>query len=49
LEIQRGTRIAQMVIAPVRQVRIVEARSLEATERESGGFGSTGMTTSKTS
>jgi dUTP pyrophosphatase len=48
-EIRRGTRIAQMVIAPVRQVTIVEARGLDATERESGGFGSTGMTTSKTS
>ena len=48
-EIRRGTRIAQMVIAPVRQVTIVEARGLGATERESGGFGSTGMTQSKPS
>jgi dUTP pyrophosphatase len=48
-EIRRGTRIAQMVIAPVRQVTIVEAQSLEATKRESGGFGSTGMAPSKPS
>jgi dUTP pyrophosphatase len=43
LDIPRGTRIAQMVIAPVRQATIVEARGLDATERDSGGFGSTGM------
>ena len=47
-EIQRGTRIAQMVIAPVRRVTIIETRSLDATERESGGFGSTGMAAKRT-
>jgi dUTP pyrophosphatase len=42
-EIRRGTRIAQMVIAPIEQVKIVESRGLGATGRKSGGFGSTGL------
>jgi dUTP pyrophosphatase len=41
-EITRGTRIAQMVIAPIIQARIVESARLDATGREGGGFGSTG-------
>jgi dUTP pyrophosphatase len=41
-EIQRGTRIAQMVIAPVCQVKVVETTTLDVTRREGGGFGSTG-------
>jgi dUTP pyrophosphatase len=40
--IRRGERIAQMVIAPVAQVELVPAASLSATDRGSGGFGSTG-------
>ena len=40
--IRRGERIAQMVIAPVVQVELVPAVSLSATERGSGGYGSTG-------
>jgi dUTP pyrophosphatase len=44
-EIWRGTRIAQMVIAPIQQAKIVESTSLDATGREAGGFGSTGMAT----
>jgi dUTP pyrophosphatase len=40
--IRRGERIAQMVIAPVTQVELVPAASLSATDRGSGGFGSTG-------
>ena len=40
--IRRGDRIAQMVIAPVVQVELVSAAKLSATERGSGGFGSTG-------
>ena len=46
-EIRRGTRIAQMVIAPIQQAKIVESTSLDATGREAGGFGSTGMATAK--
>ena len=41
-EIKRGTRIAQMIIAPIVQARIVESGSLDQTGREGGGFGSTG-------
>ena len=40
--IRRGERIAQMVIAQVAQVELVPAASLSATDRGSGGFGSTG-------
>jgi dUTP pyrophosphatase len=41
--IQRGERIAQMVIAPVVQAQLVPATgALSATARGSGGFGSTG-------
>jgi dUTP pyrophosphatase len=41
--IQRGDRIAQMILAPVTQVTLQEAQTLRASERGSGGFGSTGM------
>ena len=40
--IRRGERIAQMVIAPVVQVELVGITALSATDRGSGGFGSTG-------
>ena len=40
--IRRGERIAQMVIAAVTQVELVAVAELSATERGSGGFGSTG-------
>jgi dUTP pyrophosphatase len=40
--IQRGDRIAQLVISPVIHVEIVASDSLGSTERGSGGFGSTG-------
>lgn len=40
--IRRGERIAQMVIAPVVQAQLVSVVTLSATERGSGGFGSTG-------
>ena len=41
--IQRGDRIAQMVIAPVIQAVWEEVDDLGATERGAGGFGSTGV------
>lgn len=41
-EIERGMRIAQMVIAPVTQASFTGIDSLSETERGSGGFGSTG-------
>ncbi len=40
--IERGERIAQMIIAPVHQAAFIETDSLESTDRGSGGFGSTG-------
>jgi dUTP pyrophosphatase len=40
--VERGMRIAQAVLAPVIRVTWHEAKTLEETERGSGGFGSTG-------
>lgn len=40
--IERGMRIAQMVIAPVVQVEFAEVYALSDTTRGAGGFGSTG-------
>ena len=41
--VERGMRIAQMVIAPVTQVHVVEVSETSATARGTGGFGSTGI------
>ena len=41
-EIQRGERIAQMVIAPYAQAVMAEVEALDETARGAGGFGSTG-------
>ena len=40
--IRRGERIAQMVIAPVVQAKLVAVATLSDTDRGGGGFGSTG-------
>jgi dUTP pyrophosphatase len=40
--IARGDRIAQMVVARVEQVELVEVAGLEETARGTGGFGSSG-------
>ena len=40
--IARGDRIAQMVVAPVTTVELVEVETLDETERGAGGFGSSG-------
>jgi dUTP pyrophosphatase len=40
--IKRGERIAQMVVAPVTQVRWEETASLNDTQRGAGGFGHSG-------
>lgn len=42
--VERGTRIAQAVLAPVVRGRWHEVASLDETARGSGGFGSTGTT-----
>ena len=41
--VNNGDRIAQMVISPVSQTKITEAKLLSETERGTGGFGSTGI------
>jgi dUTP pyrophosphatase len=41
--IQRGDRIAQLVIAPVASVEWEEAEALDESERGAGGFGSSGV------
>jgi dUTP diphosphatase len=40
--IERGMRIAQMIVAKVERARLTVVASLDITERGSGGFGSTG-------
>ena len=41
--IERGDRIAQMVIAAVSKVEVVEVEDLESTPRGHGGFGHSGI------
>lgn len=40
--IQRGDRVAQLILAPVAALDVEEVDSLEGTERGEGGFGSSG-------
>lgn len=42
-EIAHALRIAQLVIAPVARVQLLEADTLDSTARGSDGFGSTGL------
>lgn len=41
--IERGTKIAQMVIAPVCKAVLIKKKELSQTERGENGFGSTGI------
>ncbi|MDO4732018.1 MAG: dUTP diphosphatase [Bacillota bacterium] len=41
--VERGMRIAQLVIAPVSQMQIELSAALSETQRGSGGFGSSGL------
>ncbi|MGD2174467.1 MAG: dUTP diphosphatase [Candidatus Brocadiaceae bacterium] len=41
--VTRGMRIAQMVICRVSRAEVVEVQELDETERNLGGFGSTGL------
>lgn len=41
--ITRGMRIAQMVVAPVTLVELVEVEDVDETARSASGFGSTGL------
>lgn len=43
VEFKRGDRIAQLVVAPVVRVSVVELVELGETDRGTGGFGSTGV------
>ena len=45
--VSRGMRIAQMVIAELRQAQWAEAENLEESARGAGGFGSTGISDRK--
>ena len=40
--VENGARIAQMVLCPIIKANLKEVKTLEDTERGSGGFGSTG-------
>ena len=42
VQIHRGDRIAQLVVAAVASAESVEVDALDETERGGGGFGSTG-------
>ena len=42
--LERGERIAQLVLAPVVRAKLARAEALAPTPREGGGFGSTGRT-----
>ena len=41
-KIEKGSRIAQMVVCPIVQAQLKEVDDLNQTERGTGGFGSTG-------
>ena len=41
--VEKGLRIAQMVLCPIIKANIKEVETLEITKRGSGGFGSTGV------
>ncbi|WP_033828232.1 dUTP diphosphatase [Bacillus andreraoultii] len=42
-KVEKQMRIAQMIVAPVSKVNVVEVKEVSDTERGEGGFGSTGM------
>ena len=42
-EIRRGDRIAQLILERICMADLVEVEELSSTERGSGGFGSTGI------
>ena len=41
--VERGARIAQMVLCPIIKAKFKEVESLDDTDRGAGGFGSTGL------
>jgi len=43
VEIEKGMRIAQIILIPIVKAKIIEVKKLSETERGERGFGSTGM------
>ena len=43
IEIEKGMRIAQIILVPIVKAKITEVKKLSSTERGDKGFGSTGM------
>jgi dUTP pyrophosphatase len=41
--VERGMRIAQLVVVPIAAVEVIETREVTATDRGEGGFGSSGL------
>ena len=41
--VEKGMKIAQIVVSPVAQAEVVEVTSVDETDRSAGGFGSTGV------
>jgi dUTP pyrophosphatase len=42
VRVERGMRVAQLIVAPVTRVQVAETDELPLSERAQGGFGSTG-------
>jgi dUTP pyrophosphatase len=42
-KVEKGMKIAQLVVKPVVQVKVIEVKDLSDTSRGAGGFGSTGV------
>jgi len=42
VHIEKGDRVAQLIVQPVTMLTVVEVKELDATHRGHGGFGSTG-------
>lgn len=42
-KVEKGKKIAQMLIQPITQKQLLEVEDLDQTERGEGGFGSTGL------
>jgi dUTP pyrophosphatase len=40
--VSRGMRVAQLIVAPVQRIKLLEVDALDSTMRAHGGFGSTG-------
>ena len=41
--VEKGMKIAQLVVSPVAQAAVVEVSDVDTTDRGAGGFGSTGV------